>query len=87
MGVSIFEFEKAVAALEIALSHEKNDMNRDATIQRFEFVVELAWKTTRRVMGTSTSAPKDVVREMARNGYIEDPAIWLEAIEVRNLTS
>ena len=38
-------------------------------------------------MGVSTTAPKDVVREMAQSGYIDDVAIWLKAIDMRNLSS
>lgn len=81
------EFEKAVLALERALNAEKNDLNRDATIQRFEFCVELAWKTSKKFMGTHTTAPKQVVREMAQNKLIVDVEFWLNAIEQRNLSS
>lgn len=38
-------------------------------------------------MGVSTTAPKDVVREMAQSGYIDDVAIWLKAIDMRILSS
>ena len=38
-------------------------------------------------MGTSSSAPKQVIREMAQNNYIDDPETWLEAIDKRNLTA
>lgn len=87
MAVSISEYEKALKALQQALQCPRTEMNRDASIQRFEFVVELAWKTARKVMGTQTTAPKEIVREMARNGLIQNPEFWFEAIEVRNLTS
>jgi nucleotidyltransferase substrate binding protein (TIGR01987 family) len=87
MAVSIQECEKSVRALKEALLHPKTDMNRDATIERFEFVVELAWKTAKQIMGTQTYAPKEVVREMARANLIPDPIIWLNAIDNRNLTS
>lgn len=81
------DFIKAVDSLEIALSMPKNDIVRDASIQRFEYCVELAWKSARRVMGTSASAPKQVVREMYRAGLIEDVELWLVAIDQRNMTS
>lgn len=87
MAVSIAEYSKAVEALKKALAEEKTDITRDATIQRFEFCVELAWKTAKKVMGTSTTAPKQVVREMAQNGYIQDSSLWLEAIDKRNLST
>ena len=61
MAVSLKELEKAVSSLEV------NDIVRDAAIQRFEFCIELSWKNARKVMGTATTAPKQVVREMAQN--------------------
>ena len=87
MTTSTLEFEKAIAALQAALSVPEDDLVRDGTIQRFEFTVELAWKTAKRIMGTQTSAPKQVIREMARNGLIEDVMFWLDAIDHRNLSS
>lgn len=54
MAVSIKEYSKALLSLEEALSLPKNDIVRDATIQRFEFCIELAWKTSKKVMGTQT---------------------------------
>ena len=76
MPVTLVEFKKALNSLKQALELEKNDIVRDATIQRFEFPVVLAWKSAKKVMGTSTSAPKQVIREMglvtAVNGRIAD---------------
>ena len=65
----------------------KNEFIRDSVIQRFEFSIEPAWKTAKKTKGVTTSAPKDVIREMAQSGYIEDVAIWLKAIDMRNLSS
>jgi nucleotidyltransferase substrate binding protein (TIGR01987 family) len=85
--MTLDEFTKAVDRLDEAVRQPKNDFLRDSVIQRFEFSVELAWKTAKRKMGVSTAAPKDVVREMAQSGYIDDVAIWLKAIDMRNLSS
>ena len=65
------EYSKAVERLAEAISQNKNEFIRDSVILRFEFCIELAWKTYRRISGTSTSAPKDEVREMAQSGYIK----------------
>lgn len=81
------EFFKAVKRFEEACLQPKDDFLRDSVIQRFEFCVELAWKTSKKVMGTATSAPKDVIREMAQSSYIQDVEIWLQAIDMRNLSS
>lgn len=87
MTVVYSEFEKAVSRFNDALKQKKDEFVRDSVIQRFEFCIELAWKTSKKIMGTSTSAPKDVVREMAQNGYIENIEEWLTAIDMRNLSS
>lgn len=87
MATLYLEFEKAVSRLEEALKQKKDEFIRDSVIQRFEFCVELAWKTGKKVMGTATVAPKDVVREMAQSGYIENIELWLNAIDMRNLSS
>ena len=87
MSVSIQEFEKALMSLEKVLNMPKTDVTRDAAIQRFEFCVELSWKTSKKVMGTNTSAPKQVIREMAQANYISDVQLWFDAIDKRNITS
>lgn len=87
MAVNITKFEKAVCALEKALNEPRNDITRDASIQRFKFCVELAWKTARKITGTATTSPKQVIREMAQSGLIDDVTLWLEAIDQRNLSS
>jgi nucleotidyltransferase substrate binding protein (TIGR01987 family) len=87
MAISIEEFTKATRRLGEALAQEKNEFLRDSVIQRFEFCIELSWKTSRKVMGTNTSAPKQVIREMAQNNLIDDVDIWLRAIDERNLSS
>lgn len=87
MALQTTEFEKAVTALGKALALPEDDITRDASIQRFEFCIELAWKVSRRGLGTGASAPKQVVREMGQAGLISDVPLWLEAIDKRNLSS
>src|SRR5690606_2516274 len=85
--MTLDELNKAVTRLDEAVRQEKNEFIRDAVIQRFEFCIELAWKSARRAMGVTTTAPKDVIREMAQSGYIDDVVLWLTAIDMRNLSS
>ncbi len=87
MAVSLNEFEKTLLSLERALGEPESDLIRDATIQRFEFCVELAWKTAKKHMGSATPAPKQIVREMAQAGLIDDVEYWLSAIDQRNLSA
>lgn len=86
MATSVQELSKAIKKLEEALKQEKNEFIRDSVIQRFEFCIELSWKTSKKVMGTMTTAPKQVVREMAQNALIQDVELWLKAIDQRNLS-
>jgi len=87
VDVSWLEYERALAALDEALQAPKTSLNRDATIQRFEFCVELAWKTCKKALGTSSTAPKVVIREMAQQKLIESPEEWFDYLEARNLSS
>lgn len=95
MAVSVQEYKKALISFEEALSAlKKPNLNeterklfRDAGIQRFEFCVELAWKISKKQMGTNSSAPKEVIREMAQAGLIDDPEVWFGFLEARNLSS
>jgi len=87
MAATAVEFSRAVDALARALALPEDDITRDACIQRFEFCIELAWKVSRKLMGTTTTAPKQVIREMAQNQLIDNAALWLEAIDQRNLSS
>ena len=86
MTVSLDEFDRAVTALERVLSLPLDDVVRDASIQRFEFCIELAWKTARKAMGTQATAPKQVVREMLQNGLVDATEPWFEALDMRNLS-
>ncbi len=87
MSITTEELEKAVQKLEDALMQEKNEYLRDSVIQRFEFCIELSWKTAKKIMGSSSSAPKIIVREMAQNGFIRDAELWLKSIDMKNLSS
>jgi len=93
--VTLAEYEKAIGTLSEALLLFDNSAEgsverrafRDTCIQRFEFCVELAWKVAKKTMGTNSSAPKTVVREMAQDNLIEDPAVWLSFVDARNKSS
>ena len=84
MSISILELEKAVQSLnEAVVLYNTTNLEpqkkafRDAAIQRFEFSIELSWKVSMKVLGSTTAAAKNAVREMARNNLIDDPTQWL----------
>jgi nucleotidyltransferase substrate binding protein (TIGR01987 family) len=87
MAPNYSEFTNAISRLEEAIQQPKNEFIRDSVIQRFEFCIELAWKSAKKAMGTSTSSPKDVIRELAQSSYIDNVELWLKAIDMRNLSS
>lgn len=94
-SVRLEELQKAVNSLLEAnglFLNAKNDSPeqkafRDACIQRFEFCVELSWKVSMKLLGSTTLAAKPAVREMGRNGLVTDVAAWLDYVEARNETS
>ncbi len=92
--ISVTEFEKALLALKEALDmmDPKRDpielkVIRDGSIQRFEFCVELAWKVSAKILGSSSTTAKPVIREMAQNQFISDPTLWFTFIDARNNSS
>jgi nucleotidyltransferase substrate binding protein (TIGR01987 family) len=94
MAVSATEFQKALSALKQALSFAINESDvdrlalaRDASIQRFEFCVELAWKTSAKFLGSTSASARPVIREMAAQGLIDSTDLWFEFIEARNKSS
>lgn len=67
-----------------------DDMYLDATIQRFEFCFELAWKLMKAVLqydGIEANSPRSCIRESWKQGLIPDAQEWLEMMEKRNLSS
>ncbi len=87
----ITNLKKANERLKEASKAEPTQLNKDATIQRFEFTFELAWKTMQekaREEGIRCNSPKDCIREAARLGLIGDVGKveeWFEYLNKRNL--
>lgn len=80
---------RAQKTLESALQEAESDLERDGAIQRFEYTYELIWKILKKILsfkGVNVNSPRDVFREAAKQGLIEDPKIWFEFIKKRNLT-
>ena len=63
---------------------------QEGITKRFEFTLELAWKTLRDKMEfdglkVAKASPKPVLKFAYQSGYIEDIDIWLEMVDDRNL--
>jgi nucleotidyltransferase substrate binding protein (TIGR01987 family) len=82
--------QKALQSLQNALASPSNDISRDASIQRFEYVFELSWKTMQAacaLQGITANSPKESIRGAFELGWISDPDAWFRALEARNATS
>lgn len=84
--------EKALKSLNVALLKpiDVDDLYLDATIQRFEFSIELFWKLLKLLLaskGVDVVYPKDVLRESFAGKLIDDEQMWLAMLRDRNLTS
>lgn len=60
---------------------------RDSCIQRFEFCVELSWKTAVKALGLEIKSPTVAIRDMARSDLISDTTLWFDLLNARNRTS
>lgn len=90
-------FQRALARFRIVVEgadrmrEEGNgDIVLDLTAQRFEFTYEMAWKALKRLLdylGIDAKYPRAIFREAYLLRLIDDEAIWLDMIEMRNLSS
>lgn len=86
---ALAQLEQAVAAYTQSPS---DALYRDGLIQRFEFTVELAWKSLKEhledqglVMGIAS--PRAILKEAYAAGAISDGEAWNAILAARNLTS
>lgn len=89
-------YKNALAQLEVAVARyqaaPEDTLYRDGLIQRFEFTVELAWKSLKEYledqgMVLSIASPRGILKEAFAAGVIQDSAAWNEILTARNLTS
>ncbi len=62
----------------------------DASIQRFEFCVELTWKTLKKALaseGVEANTPRECLQQAYVAHWLEDETLWLSMLKDRNLTS
>jgi len=81
---------KAHKTLDTGIAKAKTELEKDGVIQRFEYTYELLWKTLKRILeykGIPLKNPRDIFRESAIQGLIDNPEFWFEVIRKRNLTT
>jgi len=90
----VTDLKNSVLRLEEAVSdYEKYKIEslKDAVIQRFEFCVELSWKSLKSYMEiegiNNITTPKQTIREAFAKEILKNPEIWIEMLNDRNLTS
>lgn len=92
----IEHYTNALAQLEQAIAiYEKSNQDalyRDGLIQRFEFTVELAWKSLKEYLEDqggvlAVSTPRGVLKEAFAAGVIHDAEGWNNIVTARNITS
>lgn len=65
---------------------------QDSLVKRFEYTLEIAWKTCKRHLEeegfaqAATGSPKSIVRLAAQNALISDPEAWIRYLAVRRDT-
>lgn len=84
------DFLSALARLKEALAQPESSFLRDASIQRFEFTYELAWKAIKlwlEARGVAALNAKEALQGALQQGLISDGSGWSELHRMRNLTS
>lgn len=88
---NLLDLRNAVARLDEALDEPlSNRLAVDGTIQRFEFVIELFWKTFKRLLELEqieTSTPREALTRAFQAGWIDDEMAWVNLVKARNQTS
>ncbi len=83
---------KTLNALEIMVNKpmQEDRGNIDASIQRFEFVIELFWKLLKRILesrGQEAVYLKDVLQEAYAGHLIDNDTLCLQILKDRNQSS
>ena len=88
-------FKKALVtlknAVELAAERELTDLEKQGTIQGFEFTFELAWNVMKDYLEeqgvTGIIGSKNAIRHAFNKGIIEDGEVWMDMVKDRNLAS
>ena len=91
-NLKLEKFQKALSSLEAVYTQpiRPDRLNVDATIQRFEFTFELAWKFLKDYFSERDIElyyPKEILQEAFSVNLIENEQIWIRMLRDRNMTS
>jgi nucleotidyltransferase substrate binding protein (TIGR01987 family) len=85
--------QDALTSLQAGISHPNVEVDlllRDGVIQRFEYTIELFWKTLKKILAYEkqiSTAPRDVLEKAFQYSLIDDEKAWLKMLDDRNNTS
>lgn len=86
----IKQFDQALKRLDEVLKEPKNSIVRDSAIQRFEFSLDLAWKSVKAFLedkkGITCNSPKDCFREAYQQKLVKYDDAWIKYVDMRNET-
>ena len=82
-------YERAFNRLQEAMQAEElNELERNGLVQRFEFTLELAWKTTKDFLEEKgflfKPSPKDSFRQAQEAQYITYAQALIDGLDLRN---
>ena len=84
-------YEKSLRQLKMTVEKESlNEIEKAGLIQFFEVGFELAWKVMKDYLvaeGYEVKSPRESIKQAFQYGLIDDGALWLEALEKRNLSA
>lgn len=88
---SFLSLGEAIARLEevVNINDPTIDYLPDATIQRFEFTIELFWKVLKKILNyekVDSTTPRDVINKAFQYELIDDEQTWLAMLDDRNQT-
>lgn len=76
-------------AIELMEEKEPTQLEKEGTIQRFEYTIELAWKVMKDYLESENFVfgqitPKAVIRKAFEAKLLEDGQTWMDALDARN---
>lgn len=88
-------FDRALGLLREALAHGPaalNQLEKEGVVQRFEYTLELAWKTVKDYLEGSgivltSVTPRQVIKDAFAAKILADGQTWIAMIDHRNLLS
>ena len=91
-SIKFEKFKKALSSLEAVYAQPitLDRLSIDATIQRFEFTFELAWKFLKDFFlerDLVLNYPKEILQEAFAVNLIDNEEIWIKMLKDRNMTS